>query len=222
MCWDHYDRSIGLNFVRLYTFTNLLVLIFSIVHFVSAFNPSNYINDLDNYYINYQNDLGLQLMGVASRYLCLFLFNVMNSIMLWYQFSTGGIKERVLFEAVCYLLSYLELFIESIYLLVTPSTFLATVVPNFVFMLILFGLSIYIFVVIVLTSDKVEELYIKNMNEANKIQSVQNNKNEQIEIAFEQNQNKNNALTKKTIEEGKANEGIEMNTKKISAATKFG
>ena len=161
MCGTNEEN--GLMVVRVYTFTNLIILIFSIVHFVVAYNPSNYISDTTNYMNNYEGDVALNFIGAATRFMICFLFNLMNSIILWRQFLTGGLKERIVFEAICIILTYFWLVIESIILMINPGSFVSSVVPLFVICIILFLIGIYFMVVIIINSDTLETKYIKSM-----------------------------------------------------------
>ena len=84
MCFNGQDKkSFGLLVVKFYSFTNLFILIFSIIHYVVGSNPANYISDRKGYFANYEGDLGLIFFNIASNFMIIFFFNLMNSILLW-------------------------------------------------------------------------------------------------------------------------------------------
>ena len=178
MCEGQKKRSYGFLMVKFYAFTNLFIFIFSILHYVVALNPYSFISDNKKYLINFQGDLAIVFVGTANRYLIVFIFNVMNSIILWIQFIDGGIKERIIMEVVCSCLSYLELVFESIALLVKLGNYVTSVIPLFILTVIIFLQSIYFMIIIIFTAEKVEKKFIRNME----INNNKNNKNIKIDV----------------------------------------
>jgi len=153
----------GFFIVKLYTFTNIIILIFSIIHYVVAFKPITYIADKREFMSNFEGDIAINFINAANRYLIVFLFNRMNSIILWRQYLIGGIRERVIFEAVCISVSYLDLVIESLFLLVEPGSLVSSVIPLLILSILLLLFGLYYTVVIIYTSDKVEEIFINSL-----------------------------------------------------------
>jgi hypothetical protein len=153
----------GFFIVKLYTFTNIIILIFSIIHYVVAFKPITYIADKREFMSNFEGDIAINFINAANRYLIVFLFNLMNSIILWRQYLIGGIRERVIFEAVCISVSYLDLVIESLFLLVEPGSLVSSVIPLLILSILLLLFGLYYTVVIIYTSDKVEEIFINSL-----------------------------------------------------------
>jgi hypothetical protein len=112
---------------------------------------------------NFEGDIAINFINAANRYLIVFLFNLMNSIILWRQYLIGGIRERVIFEAVCISVSYLDLVIESLFLLVEPGSLVSSVIPLLILSILLLLFGLYYTVVIIYTSDKVEEIFINSL-----------------------------------------------------------
>lgn len=198
----------GLLIVKIYTFSNLIILVFSIIHYVVAFSPKTYISDKREFMSNFDGDIAINFISAANRYLIVFLFNCMNSIILWRQFLAGGIKERVIFEAVCIGLSYLDLVIESLFLIVQPGTLVSSVVPLFILSILVFLFGIYYSIVIIYTSEKVEEKFILSLKKAQNEAVAQN-----IEIQINNN-------PRPMEEEKEQNKEIELKEEK--AGNKYG
>ena len=164
MCFNGQDKkSFGLLVVKFYSFTNLFILIFSIIHYVVGSNPANYISDRKGYFANYEGDLGLIFFNIASNFMIIFFFNLMNSILLWNQYLNGGIKERVIFEGLCAFLSYLTLVLLSVYLAVDRGNFVSSVIPVLILTIIIFLMSIYFLIIIWNTAEKFEKKLINNL-----------------------------------------------------------
>jgi hypothetical protein len=118
----------------------------------------------------------------------------MNSIILWRQFIVGGIRERVILEAVCISVSYLDLVIESLFLLFVPGALVSSVIPLLILSILLLLFGIYYTIVIIYTSKKVEEIFINSLKKAeidkmaHKIQLNMNNNPRSLEEEKQQSQ----------------------------------
>ncbi len=192
----------GFFIVKVYTFSNIIILIFSIIHYVVAFRPITYIADKREFMSNYEGDIAINFINAANRYLIVFLFNIMNSIILWRQYLTGGIRERVMFEAVCISVSYLDLVIESLFLLFEPGSLVSSVIPLLILSILLLLFGLYYTVVIIYTSDKVEEIFIKSLKKVGNDSIGQN-----IEININNN-------PRPIEQEKEQNQGIELKEEK--------
>jgi len=151
---------------------------------------------------NYEGDIAINFINAANRYLIVFLFNIMNSIILWRQYLTGGIRERVMFEAVCISVSYLDLVIESLFLLFEPGSLVSSVIPLLILSILLLLFGLYYTVVIIYTSDKVEEIFIKSLKKVGNDAIGQN-----IEININNN-------PRPIEQEKEQNQGIELKEEK--------